>query len=122
MCTSVQIFQNEMDKLISLQVATFFKRNTMTTFSNQTKTQQSQAAGEPEPIGEPSPYPLPQPVPRPIPEPITDPKPDPIVAQAKRDIDAGQVDTDMRATPGLDALLRAKLVPGPAGKNRTSGG
>lgn len=43
-------------------------------------------------------------------------EPDPVMAQAKRDIDAGQVDTDMRATPGLDAALRAELVPGPGGK------
>lgn len=43
-------------------------------------------------------------------------EPDPVIAQAKRDIDAGLVDTDMRATPGLDAALRAKLVPGPGGK------
>ncbi|MDT8999481.1 hypothetical protein RQP53_09405 [Paucibacter sp. APW11] len=42
--------------------------------------------------------------------------PDPVIVQAKRDIDAGQVDTDMRATPGLDAGLRASLVPGPGGK------
>jgi hypothetical protein len=42
--------------------------------------------------------------------------PDPVMAQAKRDIDAGLVDTDMRATPGLDVALRAKLVPGPGGK------
>ncbi len=42
--------------------------------------------------------------------------PDPVIAQAKRDIDAGMVDTDMRATPGLDAELRARLVPGPSGK------
>jgi hypothetical protein len=42
--------------------------------------------------------------------------PDPVMQQAKRDIDAGLVDTDMRATPGLDAALRAELVPGPAGK------
>jgi hypothetical protein len=42
--------------------------------------------------------------------------PDPVIAQAKRDIDAGMVDTDMRATPGLDADLRARLVPGPGGK------
>jgi hypothetical protein len=39
-----------------------------------------------------------------------------VIAQAKRDIDAGQVDTDMHATPGLDAKLRAELVPGPGGK------
>ena len=42
--------------------------------------------------------------------------PDPVMAQAKRDIDAGMVDTDMRATPGLDVKLRARLVPGPGGK------
>jgi hypothetical protein len=42
--------------------------------------------------------------------------PDPVIAQAKRDIDAGMVDTDMRATPGLDAALRARLVPGPGGR------
>lgn len=42
--------------------------------------------------------------------------PDAVIAQAKRDIDAGLVDTDMRATPGLDAERRAKLVPGPGGK------
>ncbi len=35
---------------------------------------------------------------------------------AKRDLDAGMVDTDMHATPGLDAAQRAKLVPGPGGK------
>jgi hypothetical protein len=44
-------------------------------------------------------------------------KPDPKMVQAKRDIDAGLVDTDMRATPGLDAQLREQLVPGPAGKS-----
>jgi hypothetical protein len=38
-------------------------------------------------------------------------KPDPQIAQAKRDLDAGQVDTDMRATPGLDAERRDDLVP-----------
>jgi hypothetical protein len=36
--------------------------------------------------------------------------------QAQRDIAAGLVDTDMRATPGLDAKRRARLVPGPGGK------
>ncbi len=41
--------------------------------------------------------------------------PDPVIEQAKRDIDAGLVDTDMRATPGLDAKQRAKLVPGSSG-------
>lgn len=42
--------------------------------------------------------------------------PDPVMAQAKRDIDAGLVDTDMRATAGLDAKLRARMVPGAGGK------
>ncbi|MES2952207.1 MAG: hypothetical protein V4858_27085 [Pseudomonadota bacterium] len=42
--------------------------------------------------------------------------PDPVIQQAKRDIDAGLVDTDMRATPGLDAERRERLVPGPGGK------
>lgn len=43
-------------------------------------------------------------------------EPDPVIARAKDDLDAGQVDTDMRVTPGLDATQRAKLVPGPGGK------
>jgi hypothetical protein len=43
-------------------------------------------------------------------------EPDPVIVQARRDIDAGMVDTDMRATPGLDAERRARLVPGPGGK------
>lgn len=43
--------------------------------------------------------------------------PDPTIAQAKRDIDAGMVDTEMRGTPGTDADLRARLVPGPGGKS-----
>ncbi|MES2718062.1 MAG: hypothetical protein V4795_20000 [Pseudomonadota bacterium] len=47
--------------------------------------------------------------------------PDPVIVQAKRDIDAGMVDTDMRATPGLDAKRRAQLVPGPGGKPPPSG-
>ncbi|MDP2870621.1 hypothetical protein [Methyloversatilis sp.] len=37
-------------------------------------------------------------------------EPDPVMVQAKRDIDAGMVDTDMHAAPGLDAELRARLV------------
>ena len=43
-------------------------------------------------------------------------KPDPVMVQASRDIEAGMVDTDMRATPGLDAHRRAELVPGAGGK------
>ncbi len=46
--------------------------------------------------------------------------PDSVVSQAKRDIEAGMVDTDMRATPGLDAELRERLVPGPGGKPPSS--
>jgi hypothetical protein len=42
--------------------------------------------------------------------------PDPVIAQAKHDIDAGMVDTDVRATPGLDATLRVRLLPGPCCK------
>ena len=34
----------------------------------------------------------------------------PVIHQAKKDLDAGQVDTDMRATPGLDAERRHKLL------------
>lgn len=49
-------------------------------------------------------------------------EPDPLMVQAKRDIDAGLVDTDMRATPGLDAKRRAGLVPGAGGKPPPSGG
>lgn len=40
-------------------------------------------------------------------------QPDPMMRQAKRDIDHGQVDTDMWATPGLDAERRERLVPTP---------
>ena len=46
--------------------------------------------------------------------------PDSVISQAKRDIEAGMVDTDMRATPGLDAELRERLVPGPGGKPPTA--
>jgi CBS-domain-containing membrane protein len=37
---------------------------------------------------------------------------DPIIRQAKSDIDRGLVDTDLRATPGLDAARRDALVSG----------
>lgn len=52
----------------------------------------------------------------------TDDKPDPLMVQAKLDLDAGQVDTDMRAVAGQNASLRAKLVPGPAGTPPASKG
>jgi len=45
-----------------------------------------------------------------------------MMVQAKRDIDAGLVDTDMRATPGQDAKVRERMVPGPGGKSPPSGG
>ena len=48
--------------------------------------------------------------------------PDPMMVQASRDIAAGLVDTDMHATPGQDAELRERLVPGPGGKSPPSGG
>ena len=47
---------------------------------------------------------------------------DPKMLQAKRDIDAGQVDTDMHATPGQNAALRERIGPGPGGKPPPSGG
>ena len=42
-------------------------------------------------------------------------EPDPVIQQAKRDLDAGLVDTDMYAAAGLDAARRKKMVPGPGG-------
>ncbi|WP_088285072.1 hypothetical protein [Ideonella sp. A 288] len=53
--------------------------------------------------------------------PATAAVPDPVMVQAKRDLDAGLVDTDMRATPGLDADRRSRLVPGAGGKPPSSG-
>lgn len=41
----------------------------------------------------------------------TDAPADEQIKQAKKDLDAGLVDTDMRATPGLDAENRDRLVP-----------
>lgn len=38
-----------------------------------------------------------------------------IIKQAALDLERGLVDTDMRATPGLDAKKRRELVPGPGG-------
>ncbi len=37
--------------------------------------------------------------------------PDPAMEQAKKDIDQGQVDTDMWGTAGLDHERRKRLVP-----------
>ncbi|GAP35250.1 hypothetical protein ISF6_0841 [Piscinibacter sakaiensis] len=39
-----------------------------------------------------------------------DPAVDPQTAQAGRDLAEGQVDTDLRATPGLDAPRRRELL------------
>ena len=36
-----------------------------------------------------------------------------VIEQARRDIEAGQVDTDMRNPAGLDAEERKRLVPTP---------
>lgn len=36
-----------------------------------------------------------------------------VMQQARKDIEAGQVDTDMRSSPGLDAAERKRLVPTP---------
>lgn len=37
-------------------------------------------------------------------------RPDPVIEQAYKDIAAGLVDTDLRATPGLDAARRDSLL------------
>lgn len=42
----------------------------------------------------------------------THPKPDRDIDRASRDLKQGQVDTDLRATPGLDAERRGDLVDG----------
>jgi len=40
----------------------------------------------------------------------TDHRPDPVIEQAYRDIERGLVDTDLHATPGLDAARREQLL------------
>ena len=47
---------------------------------------------------------------------MTDGEVDPVIEQAAKDIARGLVDTDMRATPGLDAEKRLRDVPGPGGR------
>ncbi|MFG6431764.1 hypothetical protein [Roseateles sp. LYH14W] len=42
----------------------------------------------------------------------THPDPDPGIERAAQDLQQGQVDTDLRATPGLDAERRGDLVDG----------
>ncbi len=41
---------------------------------------------------------------------VTSPEPDPRIKQAQQDIESGQVDTDLRNTPGLDAPRRRQLI------------
>ena len=43
----------------------------------------------------------------------TSPRIDPRIKQAKKDIDEGQVDTDLREAPGLDAPARKKIMNKP---------
>lgn len=45
-----------------------------------------------------------------------------VMNQARQDLAAGLVDTDMHATPGLDAQRRAALVPGPGGQQPAPAG
>lgn len=47
---------------------------------------------------------------------MTDDKVRPKIKQAAKDLEKGLVDTDMRATPGLDAHQRERYVPGAGGK------
>lgn len=47
-------------------------------------------------------------------------EPDPAMRQAHQDLNEGQVDTDMRATPGLDAQRRARQVPGAGGQRQNA--
>lgn len=52
-------------------------------------------------------------------------EPEPKIEQARRDLASGKVDTDMRASPGLDAERRQALVPTAApsaGPRRPGGG
>ena len=39
--------------------------------------------------------------------------PNPVIKQARKGLEAGLVDTDMRATPGLDEARRARMVSTP---------
>jgi hypothetical protein len=47
--------------------------------------------------------------------------PDPAMKQAHEDLERGLVDTDMRATPGLDAQRRERQVPGAGGQRPGTG-
>ncbi len=41
---------------------------------------------------------------------LTNPQPSEVIQQAKDDLDDGQVDTDLRSTPGVDAEQKKKLL------------
>ena len=47
--------------------------------------------------------------------------PDPVVVQAARDIEAGQVDTDLHGTPGMDHEQREALLEREKGANVKNG-
>lgn len=42
----------------------------------------------------------------------------PVMEQARRDLEAGQVDTDLRGTPGLDAAGRERAIGPAAGRSK----
>lgn len=42
----------------------------------------------------------------------TNPVPDPLIQQAYQDLKSGQVDTDLRTSPGLDAERRREILRG----------
>lgn len=45
-------------------------------------------------------------------------EPDPLIERAAKDLDEGQVDTDLRNTPGLDAQRRERMVRTPPPRKR----
>jgi hypothetical protein len=55
-------------------------------------------------------------------QPLTPDTPDPKIEQARQDLASGQVDTDLREKPGLDAERRGQLVPGGERKAGSRGG
>lgn len=52
---------------------------------------------------------------------MTDGEVRPEIRQAAEDLENGMVDTDMRATPGLDANQRERYVAGPGGRHAKKG-
>lgn len=49
----------------------------------------------------------------------TNATPDPVIDRARKDLEEGQVDTDMRSTPGLDAERRREILKGDGGDRGT---